>query len=207
MDNELSHWGIRGMRWGVRRYQNKDGSLTAAGKKRYNDEMEKLNAEEKILKSKLRTKAKYDKLDAKRKAIEEMKATLGEGKKRKSSDDSSFDTGAEKQSPTLSSKKNKKSDVKHLSNEELRARNERMRLVQEYRRLLSNPSGNNNNGNNNNGGKDKKSGESFIKKTFENVVGKTVEDLGPQVAKHYGARFINEMIGEEAIFANNKKKS
>ena len=33
-NNELTHWGIRGMRWGIRRYQNKDGSLTAAGKKR-----------------------------------------------------------------------------------------------------------------------------------------------------------------------------
>lgn len=32
--HELQHWGIKGMRWGVRRYQNKDGSLTAAGKKR-----------------------------------------------------------------------------------------------------------------------------------------------------------------------------
>lgn len=35
MDNTLIHYGIRGMKWGVRRYQNKDGSLTAAGKKRY----------------------------------------------------------------------------------------------------------------------------------------------------------------------------
>lgn len=33
-ENELTHWGVRGMRWGVRRYQNKDGSLTSAGKKR-----------------------------------------------------------------------------------------------------------------------------------------------------------------------------
>lgn len=32
---ELIHYGIKGMKWGVRRYQNKDGSLTAAGKKRY----------------------------------------------------------------------------------------------------------------------------------------------------------------------------
>lgn len=31
----LSHHGILGQKWGVRRYQNKDGSLTAAGKKRY----------------------------------------------------------------------------------------------------------------------------------------------------------------------------
>lgn len=33
--NELYHHGIKGMRWGVRRFQNKDGTLTNAGKKRY----------------------------------------------------------------------------------------------------------------------------------------------------------------------------
>ena len=33
--NELYHWGVKGMKWGVRRYQNVDGTLTDAGKKRY----------------------------------------------------------------------------------------------------------------------------------------------------------------------------
>lgn len=33
---KLVHYGIKGMKWGVRRFQNKDGSRTAAGKKRYN---------------------------------------------------------------------------------------------------------------------------------------------------------------------------
>lgn len=37
-EQTLAHWGIKGMRWGVRRYQNKDGSLTPAGKKRYSDD-------------------------------------------------------------------------------------------------------------------------------------------------------------------------
>lgn len=32
--DELQHWGIPGMKWGVRRFQNRDGSLTSAGKKR-----------------------------------------------------------------------------------------------------------------------------------------------------------------------------
>lgn len=35
--NDLVHHGIKGQRWGIRRFQNKDGSLTNAGKKRYDD--------------------------------------------------------------------------------------------------------------------------------------------------------------------------
>ena len=34
--NELCHYGVKGQKWGVRRYQNKDGSLTNAGRKRHN---------------------------------------------------------------------------------------------------------------------------------------------------------------------------
>lgn len=36
-DSELYHWGIKGQKWGVRRFQKKDGTLTPAGKKRYDD--------------------------------------------------------------------------------------------------------------------------------------------------------------------------
>ena len=33
--NELYHYGIKGQKWGIRRFQNPDGSLTNAGRKRY----------------------------------------------------------------------------------------------------------------------------------------------------------------------------
>lgn len=36
-EQELQHWGIKGMKWGIRRFQNRDGTLTSAGKKRYGD--------------------------------------------------------------------------------------------------------------------------------------------------------------------------
>lgn len=40
MQNELTHYGVLGMRWGVRRYQNKDGTLTNAGKKQIAKKMQ-----------------------------------------------------------------------------------------------------------------------------------------------------------------------
>ena len=108
MNDELYHYGVLGMRWGVRRYQKKDGTLTNSGKKRYDKEMERLKAEEKIIKNKNRTQSKLEKLEAKRKSVEELKKN---------------------------SNKPKEKSVKEYSDAELRERVNRLQLEKQYKDL------------------------------------------------------------------------
>lgn len=86
---ELTHWGIKGMKWGVRRFQNKDGSLTIDGGKRYNGSDyqprkslgERISDYKKASKRKAALKKARATKEANRKAAEEAKAAAEQRKK------------------------------------------------------------------------------------------------------------------------------
>ena len=78
-DNELYHFGVKGMKWGVRRYQNEDGSLTSLGKKR-----DKMLSDRKTAK-KYSTKSNIVNAEYSRREFEDAKTRLKlENQKKKS---------------------------------------------------------------------------------------------------------------------------
>lgn len=63
MNNELRHYNIKGSKWGQRRFQNKDGSLTPAGRIRYGVGKDKKNGVSALDKLKIKRKAAANKKD------------------------------------------------------------------------------------------------------------------------------------------------
>ena len=129
MENELYHHGIKGQKWGVRRYQNPDGSLTLAGKKRA-----------------LKVQNDYTELSKNKKYHDKDGNLTYEGRKRalKMKEQYSSITGkslrafpnSNSNKGTATSKSKTKS-ISEMSNEEIQAKIDRMRLVNNYRDVMN----------------------------------------------------------------------
>ena len=184
----LQHHGILGQKWGVRRYQNRDGSLTNAGKKRLKKQMDKLVAEEKKIKNKKRTQAAIDKVEAKRKEVEALRKE------------------ASKKEAKLEKASSKRS-MNEVSTQELRAAVERIKLEREYRELT---------GKKPSGGKQfvtnvlKKTGEEIAPQVTKHLAAKALNKLlnetETKITKDKDGNEVITKVLKDVIYANNQKK-
>lgn len=140
--DELYHHGIRGMKWGIRRYQNKDGTLTDAGKKRLKKEQDAVRKQEQIMKNRLETQAKFEKVAARRQVIEEQKRSLGDYDKQDRRNAKRAERKAVREMKRLAKKAANKS-VDEMTDAELSATINRIRLEQQYAALTATPEKNN----------------------------------------------------------------
>lgn len=137
--NELYHHGTKGMKWGVRRYQNTDGSLTNAGKSRYTRD-----AREKEFNKYDESSGKYYKqskkngrtdleFDAKRYAKEDTERTkrlVDSGRNLSNDLKRSVDTSSK-------NRKVQKMDLSNMTDQEMRNQINRAMLERQYNDMFN----------------------------------------------------------------------
>lgn len=167
--SELYHHGIRGMKWGIRRYQNKDGSLTAAGKKKRASEEAKLKERERMIKGKERAAASRAKLDAKKAELDAREKALRNPK------------NALNNKTTANAPKRK--TVKDLTDDELRAEINRMKLEKDYYDARKNLADAN--------PRQVSTGKKFVNGLLDDVVVPAAKSVG----KEYLEKFMKDKLG------------
>lgn len=128
----LYHFGIKGMKWGVRRYQNKDGSLTSAGKKRYSDNPSDLSDDE--------LKSRVQRLNLEKTYRNLKKGSSGSSnlERTKKTVDAASKIVEESKKISRDAKKSarKPMDLSKMTDQELRDRINRFNLEKQYRDIF-----------------------------------------------------------------------
>lgn len=182
MDNlkqdELMHYGRKGMKWGQHIFGDKSESSGSSTKKetaKSEPSAGRKAVDSMVEKRKIRKTQK-----AAKKSAEEAAKKAAEEAAKKSAEETAKKAAV----------KPKQKPISEMTDEELSVAIARLELEKKYKEAVAyhNP----------HQGKAKK----FVDKVLE----RSGEQLVTQVVNYYGAKALNKAIGEEAIFANNKKK-
>lgn len=168
-NNELYHYGVLGMKWGVRRYQNEDGTLTEKGKKHY---ALKGYEEDSYNSNKTKLGKVYDKLTDAHK--------YGGAALYGASSQKERDTRAKKYVKDHGLAVQPKKRVKDMSDAELRTRLNRLQMEKQYNQLTNS---------------DTNKGKKFVSDAMKVATGiATVSTTALTIYNNYGK--IKKIVGE-----------
>ena len=201
-DDELCHWGILGQKWGTRRFQNEDGSLTAEGRERYGvGDKERI----KIEKAKATYNTQKYKADLKSKTQKEKDVRAAKEERNRIKENSKtmllarknqgkFDRLNKKEEAKLDNQGRKKfGSTKNMSDDDLQKAIDRLKLQAEYNKqyvLATQPN----------------SALAKADRFFDGPTGKFVRDLAVQTLPNVANTATAKILESKLKYANKEDR-
>lgn len=176
--DELMHYGIIGQRWGHRRYQNPDGTLTTLGKLKLAQGKARIDKKTGLLLKKTWSERRHDKKLKKQRIKNLQKAKEGNSLKKSDYIHDLKAAGVNKKDIKIA----KKLSARKMTDSELDARIARLKKEQEYKNLLNDTSA-------------KEKGKSIVKDILEDVGKNAGKKILTSAAIAVGGAAVASMLG------------